>query len=210
MQLKRISIYLMVLFFALVLTACGAGDNSNSNQNSSSNTAEGQKDNTKKEVSKVVNKKETEKADYLKEILPTITENHIKLSDKSYDYIVKNYKWFPAKENSAISSVKKAEDSAITIKHLNKNATPYLNKIVSFTGTVVSVEESDDSNLSLTHVMTDDGDSFQIIMFKSTKDILEDDRVQFWGEPLGASSFENVSGGTTNVQVIFGSHMQKL
>jgi hypothetical protein len=60
------------------------------------------------------------------------------------------------------------------------------------------------------HVMDDEEFSYEVILYKSTGDILEEDYVQFWGVPVGPYSFENVSGGSTNVQVFMGSHIEKL
>jgi hypothetical protein len=65
-------------------------------------------------------------------------------------------------------------------------------------GDVVTVEEKNlDNNevVLVTPIIDEDGISYQIIVYKSTGNILEEDRVRFWGLPLGVSSFENVSGG---------------
>ena len=64
--------------------------------------------------------------------------------------------------------------------------------------------------LSVTHILDDNMDSYQVFLYKTTGDILEDNVVRFWGVPVGSSSFENVSGGTTNVQNFFGSHIEKI
>ncbi|MBC6976238.1 MULTISPECIES: hypothetical protein [unclassified Bacillus (in: firmicutes)] len=59
--------------------------------------------------------------------------------------------------------------------------------------------------------MDDGGQSYQIAMLKSAgENVFEKDTIQFWGVPVGPSSFENVSGGTTNVQFFVGSHVEKL
>ncbi|MED4727203.1 hypothetical protein P9597_03425 [Aneurinibacillus migulanus] len=59
------------------------------------------------------------------------------------------------------------------------------------------------------HVIDNNFQSYQILMFKSTGDILQEDKVRFWGVPAGSSSFSNVSGGTTNVQLFVGAHVEK-
>ena len=153
---------------------------------------------------------ETAVADYLTELVPEVTDDILEVSDESYNFIVNNPSLFPANSSKSVAKVKKIEDKSITIRHLNKSVAPYYSKVVSFTGSVVSVEESDDGDLSLVHIISDNGDSFQMILFDTTGEILEEDYVHIWGIPLGASSFENVSGGTTNVQVIFGSMIEKL
>ncbi|WP_394679052.1 hypothetical protein [uncultured Exiguobacterium sp.] len=157
----------------------------------------------------------TEKyAAFAKSFVPKWTDETLELSDTSYVYIHEHYTLFPAFEKADISKVKKMEDTSVSVKMLNKNVTPYYKKIVSFEGSVVSIEEmpleESEDTVSLLHVIDDAGDSYQVLLFKGSGDILEEDEVRFWGAPLGPSSFENVSGGTTNVQVFMGSHVEKL
>ncbi|MEH7495185.1 hypothetical protein [Neobacillus niacini] len=153
-------------------------------------------------------------ADYAELHIPVITEEALELTKESYDYIASNPTLFPANSDQDIQTVKGMVDSSITYKHLNKNATPYFNKVLSFSGYVVSIEETpieDTSDtIAILHVMDDEEFSYEVILYKSTGDILEEDYVQFWGVPVGPYSFENVSGGSTNVQVFMGSHIEKL
>ncbi|MDG0809280.1 hypothetical protein [Cohnella rhizosphaerae] len=132
---------------------------------------------------------------------------------KSYDFVVKNYKLFPAKTTEDIGAAKKMVDASISSKLINKNAAPYLDKMVSFSGVVISIEETQldaDNTLAIAHVLDEDEQSYQVMIYKSTGDILEDDSVQFWGVPIGASGFENVSGGYTNAIFVLGSHIEKI
>ncbi|TWT03607.1 hypothetical protein [Planomicrobium sp. CPCC 101079] len=141
-----------------------------------------------------------------------INEDSLTLSDESYDFIVKNHSLFPALNEADIAKAKEMADSSITAKHLNKNAQPYFQNIATFQGTVVSVEEAPaevSETISLTHVLDNNMQSYQVFMYKGTGEILEEDTVRFWGVPVGPSSFENVSGGATNVQVFLGSHIEK-
>lgn len=151
--------------------------------------------------------------DYLKSVVPRMTEDNLELSTKSYSFIEKNQKLFPAFKEEDINKAKQMTDSTINVKLLNKNVEPYLEKMLSFEGNVVTIEETSVPNskdvMSLVHVIDDSGDSYQVLLFKTSGDILEEDRVQFWGAPIGPSYFENVSGGTTNVQVFAGSHIEK-
>lgn len=165
------------------------------------------------EAAKAKEKEEHSKyADSFVNDIAIITDERLTLADESYDYIVKNHSLFPALKDAEIAKAKEMADSSITAKHLNKNAQPYFEKIATFQGTVVSVEETPaevSDTISLTHVLDDNMQSYQVFMYKGTGEILEDDRVRFWGVPVGASSFENVSGGATNVQVFLGSHIEK-
>lgn len=156
---------------------------------------------------------DTTYVDYLKSVVPRMTEDNLELSTKSYSFIEKNQKLFPAFKEEDINKAKQMTDSTINVKLLNKNVEPYLEKMLSFEGNVVTIEETSVQNskdvMSLVHVIDDSGDSYQVLLFKTSGDILEEDRVQFWGAPIGPSYFENVSGGTTNVQVFAGSHIEK-
>lgn len=157
------------------------------------------------------NKEHSKLADSFVNDIGLITDEVLTLSDESYDFIVKNHSLFPALNAADIEKAKSKADSAISAKHLNKNAQPYFQKIATFSGQVISVEEGPaevSDTISLTHVLDNQGQSHQVFMYKGTGEILEGDTVRFWGVPVGSSSFENVSGGATNVQVFLGSHME--
>jgi len=168
----------------------------------------------KEEATEVSQPDQTSKyAEYMKLITPSITDKNLELSSTSYEFIKKNHKLFPAFKTAEINQAKQMEDASIGVKLLNKNVEPYLEKMLSFEGSVISIEETSvpdsDDTMSVVHVMDDEMNSYQVVLFKSSGDILEEDQVQFWGAPIGGSSFENVSGGTTNVQVFMGSHIEK-
>jgi hypothetical protein len=144
---------------------------------------------------------------------PALTDNQVELDQSSIDFIKNNYTLFPAQTDADINKVKSMTDSSIDARLLNKNPSPYFQKIASYEGTVISVEEKQldkTTTISLTHVMDDNEQSYQVLMYKSTGNILENDRVRFWGAPVGVSSFENVSGGSTNVIDFAGSQIEKV
>ena len=85
--------------------------------------------------------------------------------------------------------------------------------MATFQGSVISIEEvplDNGETIAVTHVLDDEWNSYQVLLYKSTGDILEEDTVRFWGVPVGSSSFENVSGGATNVQNFYGAHIEKV
>jgi hypothetical protein len=216
--LKPLGITTLISASLIGLTGCG-GDDASSKSKPASETSNSTSNETNTEVEESASTEETtvpEEALYaegLKEDLAFLTENQLELSQESYDFIVANHTLFPAKTNADIEKAKKMTDSSINVKLLNKNVQPYLSKVASFEGDVVTVEEKPLENgdtLSVTHVLDDEMYSYQVLMYKSTGDILEGDRVRFWGVPVGPSSFENVSGGTTNVQNFFGAHIEKV
>lgn len=178
-------------------------------------TACGGSDETAKTVANQTEGSEGEKyAQGYKDAFYGVTQEQLELSETSYSFIENNYQLLPANTETDIKKAKDMTDSSVNAKMLNKNATPYFEKFLTFEGYVVDVQEepspSGDTTVSVTHVYDNNGQSYQIIMYKGTGDILEEDRVRFWGVPVGGSSFENVSGGTTNVQNFVGTHIEKV
>lgn len=227
MVIKKMAMCTMAISLSLGLAACGDDEKTIEKTTASATSEDTQKENEEEteEMAEDTSSEELDEeeldeeeyydeetavADYLTELVPELTDDILEVSDESYDFIVEHPTLFPADNSKSVAKVKKIEDKSITIRHLNKSTSPYYSKVVSFTGSVVSVEETDDGDLSFVHIISDDGDSFQMILFDTTGEILEEDYVHIWGIPLGASSFENVSGGTTNVQVIFGSMIEKM
>lgn len=202
---KRI---LLAIFASLTLLTTGCGEDDKSNAQDSSTNKE-----TATEKEEEVKPTKTNNADLYSEHIPNLTEQILSLDELSYNYISNNLDIFPAITPEAIQEVKTNVDASITAKHLNKNATPYLEKLVTFTGYVVQIEEDtldDGTPLAIILLADDEFNYYQAVMYKTTGDVLEEDSIQIWGLPLGASSFENVSGGTTNVQVIAASHFEKV
>ncbi|MBY8912741.1 hypothetical protein KY305_08290 [Bacillus sp. YC2] len=165
-------------------------------------------ENTQKQTSSDHNKY----ADLTKSYMPVVTESNMTLPDQTYDFIVKNYKLFPAKSKADISEAKKITDSTIQYKQLNKNPAPFFQKMASFSGTVSTIEETvqDGETVTLIDINDDDMQSYEILLLKPAKNILEDDVIRFWGVPAGASSYSNVQGGSTNFQFFVGSHVENL
>ncbi|WP_276917443.1 tetratricopeptide repeat protein [Aneurinibacillus aneurinilyticus] len=153
-------------------------------------------------------------AEAAKKALPNITDTKLEMSQVTYDFIVSKNNLFPANTPQDIKTVKGMTDKTIAAKHLNKNATPYFDKIVSFEGNVISISEqkSDfvDATATLLYVWNPNGQAYQILMYKPTPNTFENDKVRFWGVPVGPSAYQNINGGTTNVQVFFGAHVEKI
>lgn len=149
-------------------------------------------------------------ADGFKNLIPKLTDGG-KMDDVTYKYIVDNYTLFPAKNDVDIQTVKSKVDTSITTKHLAKNIQPYYDKMVQFTGRVISVEENntDLGTIAYIHIMTQDGDSITAVYMNSTGDLLEGDTATIIGVPSVAYSFQNVSGGHTNAILLSASLVEK-
>lgn len=226
--MKKFWLMLMAMIMSIALAACGA--NGSEDRANSKGNKEGEKESTVvEENSNDMEESQVEEnnstameeeisedvlyAEAFREDILILSDNMLELTQESYDFIVSNHTLFPAKTDEAIAEVKEKADTSVTGKHLNKNPQPYFQTMTTFKGYVVSVEEESLGNgetVAIVHVLDDDLNSYQLLIYKSTGDILEEDYVQFWGLPVGGSSFENVSGGTTNVQNFFGAHIEKV
>lgn len=145
-----------------------------------------------------------------KENIPYITEDLLVLDKVSYNFIDTNPELFPALTEDAIEKVKKLTDGTITSKHLNKNVTPHLEKIVNFAGDIIQIEEGqleDGTPYSIILIEDMDFNAIYALGYQSTE-FLEGDFVEIWGLPLGGYAYSNVDGGTTLSQVIATSHIE--
>jgi len=169
-----------------------------------------------KEEEEALKKANLEKVMYAEHARSTVawmTNNELALDQKTYDFMVNNHNLFPTKTDSDIQAAKDMADKSISSKLLNKNPIPYLDKMATFSGYVVEISETlldDGSPIATVHVWDDNDQSYQVLLYSTTGDILEEDYVRFWGVPVGPWGFENVSGGYTNVQFLIGSHIEKL
>lgn len=152
----------------------------------------------------------TKTADAISNIIPNLVENE-HLDEKTYQYIVEHHELFPAVTPATKNAAKAAVNSKITTRHLFKNITPYLNKMVKVSGEVVQVqeEETDIGTIANVHIMDDNGNSIIGIYMGSTGDILDGDRVTLRGVPSLSYSFQNVGGGTTLAIMLTVSTIQK-
>ena len=69
---------------------------------------------------------------------------------------------------------------------------------------------TDDMVITELQLSDSEGNNFMVLYFGELEDVLEDDTVNCYGLPLGTTSFENVSGGTTLAVVMAGSYIEKI
>lgn len=224
---KRWWVWVLAVIIIVAIANMGGGDSGSKSKNTSAaspNTTSSKdtkdtktEETTTKDTSTAQEKQPPSQgeliAEQFKTDFPAVTDKQVDLDQSSYDFIKNNYTLFPAQTDADINKVKSMTDSSIDARLLNKNPNPYFQKIASYEGTVISVEEKQldkTTTVSLTHVMDDNEQSYQVLMYKSTGNVLENDRVRFWGAPVGVSSFENVSGGSTNVIDFAGSQIEKV
>ncbi|WP_128894877.1 DcrB-related protein [Longirhabdus pacifica] len=149
---------------------------------------------------------------YIDELIYTESYEALELSDASYQFIAANYTIFPAVTEEDIQAVKDAADDAVDIALLNIDVTPFYETILTYSGSVLDAYEVTDVDGMISDVYlikNEEGDThYEVMTPKSTRDIFEEDYVQFWGAPVGRYEFENEYGGYTDVQLFVGSHME--
>ena len=75
---------------------------------------------------------------------------------------------------------------------------------------VIKAEESGKGDNTVTEIQMNDSDyNYYYVIYVGSLDIYKDDTVQVYGVPVGMTSFENVSGGTTVSLVMAGSYVRK-
>lgn len=150
-------------------------------------------------------------ANQYKELVYLLSDKKVDLPSDSYELIMENGKLFPAENKENISKAKEKTTNEIGSKQLNKKVSPYFSEIVTIAGKIINIDETeyDEDTLTYIHMIDDDFNSFEIILLKKADNIFEDDRIRFWGIPVGENKFDNVSGGTTKTQMIVGAHVEK-
>ncbi len=154
--------------------------------------------------------KDTQFADMMSMIIPYVAGDGA-IEEVTYNYIVEHHELFPAVTADTKSAAKAEVDPDVTTRHIFKNITPYLDKMVKVSGYVVQIqeEETDYGTLAEIHIIDDNGNSIIGVYNNSTGDILDGDSVTMRGVPSALYSFDNVGGGTTNAVLLAVSTIQK-
>lgn len=145
---------------------------------------------------------------YLEYDVPGLTEGQLELPEEAAGYIKDNAIYF-----SPDGNLEEIKDIAeyVDFKELDKNVKPHLNKMLSISGSVISIEEDEIEGVPYTmiHLLDDDFNSYTAIMYKHAEGIYSDDVVNLYGTPIGKYAFSNVSGGFTNAILIVGAEVEK-
>ncbi|ASJ52193.1 hypothetical protein BP422_00745 [Brevibacillus formosus] len=146
--------------------------------------------------------------------IPAIAEGVV-IKDETIQFVVANYKLFPAGPEADVKAALAKVDNKIKYGLMEKNITPYINKMVASTGRVLNVEEAPSEGVgtgtvSLVHMIDDSYNSYRMFIMKSTGDIIKGDNVRIVGVPISTESFSNISGGTTKSIFLLGSHINKI
>lgn len=202
-QTKRWLQYTGLCFGILFITIALGSNNSSNSGDTPAKASEDSKDSVKTNTTNTKNPQ----VDTYKQYLSSLPGQHSSLNKTSSKFINGHSNLFPAKTDADVNATKSLIDHSISYKHLDKNITPYLEKLIPINGTVVGIKEDPFNNETFTyvHILTDDYESFQLIFSGNLKDIFKDSYVTAVGLPLSTNAFDNVSGGTTQSIILLGS-----
>lgn len=132
-------------------------------------------------------------------------------SDKAIKFMDEHANLFPTKK---FSKLKKYVDRSIQYKRLNKSPHKYGDKLIKRNCKITQIWEKKDSwrngkTTTVLNLYTSNGEYYYIYYLGNLKDLYEGDSITFYGLPLGDSSYENISGGTTLTQMIAGCYISK-
>ena len=120
------------------------------------------------------------------------------MSQKSIDFINEHEDLFPA---SGVDTL-----------------TPYINSeigyqvmVIDYAGVLqISEQDAGDETLTILQTYDDEGENYMVYYFGELPNVLDDDTVKIYGIPLGTTSFDNISGGTTLAVVLGGCYVEKI
>lgn len=131
------------------------------------------------------------------------------ISEKASEALLWNSGLFPAKK---FKKIRNYIDYDISYKHIAKNPTKYGDSLICISPAyVISCSETEiDEETTLTELQLEDSDGNNyMVIYIGSIDVFENDIVECYALPLGTSSFENISGGTTLAIVTAGSFINK-
>lgn len=132
------------------------------------------------------------------------------ISDKANTFLKNHSELFPAESYEKIVPF---INNSIQYKHLSKSAEQYGDQIVAIAGKVQdiyeNVQDDDDDQYTFTAILVSDDDhNYYYIFYPGKCDVYEGDSVTIYGIPVGSSSYDNMGGGTTVVEVMAGCYIK--
>ena len=77
--------------------------------------------------------------------------------------------------------------------------------VIDYAGVLqISEQDAGDETLTILQAYDDEGENYMVYYFGELPNVLDDDTVKIYGIPLGTTSFDNISGGTTLAVVLGG------
>ena len=132
------------------------------------------------------------------------------MSQKSIDFINEHEDLFPA---SGVDALTPYINSEIGYKNISKSPDKYGDQVmvIDYAGVLqISEQDAGDETLTILQAYDDEGENYMVYYFGELPNVLDDDTVKIYGIPLGTTSFDNISGGTTLAVVLGGCYVEKI
>lgn len=138
-------------------------------------------------------------------------QDSICMPELAENFIVEHDNLFPCETEETINEASELTDATIERKHLSKGGMSIGDKFFSANGlTVQQIFESNECGYTFSWILASDSNyEYYAIYYLGSIDVYEGDRISIRALPLGNSSFENISGGTTLVVVCAGATVSK-
>lgn len=137
-------------------------------------------------------------------------EPSFKLTEKADSTLTKEEKLFLKNDNSKLESM---TDYSIDNRMLTKNIDKYGDKLIFVENAfVIDVNEEAIENLTISTIQVNNtnGDIYYIYSLNAHDDVFNGDIINIHGLPVGKTSYENVSGGSTHAVVLAGAYIEKV
>ena len=126
------------------------------------------------------------------------------------DFINEHEDLFPA---SGVDALTPYINSEIGYKNISKSPDKYGDQVmvIDYAGVLqISEQDAGDETLTILQAYDDEGENYMVYYFGELPNVLDDDTVKIYGIPLGTTSFDNISGGTTLAVVLGGCYVEKI
>lgn len=133
------------------------------------------------------------------------------LTEKAKEMLSEHEDFFLENANNGLDNY---TDWSLEYKILSKNIDRHGDKLIYLEEAyVISIDETDFDNettASELHLLDANDNSYYCISLCAYDDIFEDDVVSVYALPIGETSFENISGGTTLAIMLAGCYIEKV
>lgn len=217
-KMKKINfqkgIFVTALAISLLLPGCSSNSTNGTAPTTNTDTQQEQQTDTSVEntTEEAIDITESDVLGDFYEYLGTISEDlAYTISPLAKDFINQNPALFPCKDKK---NLEKYIDSSLEYKMIAKNQNKYGDKLMYVSAAyVVNVAENnyeDGTSLTEIQAIDEDANMYYVIYVGTLDDIYQEDAIEIYGSPIGMTSYENVSGGTTIPVVIAGSYIEKI
>ena len=133
------------------------------------------------------------------------------LTEKAKVMLSENESLFLENKNEGLEE---HTDTSLEYKVLTKNIDKHGDKLIYLPEAyVISIDETEldeGTTCSELHLVDAEENSFYVLSLSAYDDIYEGDVVSAYALPIGETSFENISGGTTLAIMLAGCYMEKI